>query len=41
MFQLQRAVIRPLPKNRSISDFLYNWDCKSLQCGSITAYGVW
>jgi hypothetical protein len=33
MFQVHRAIIRPLPKNRSISDFfLYNWDPKSLQC---------
>jgi len=41
MFQLHRAIIRPLPQNRSISEFLYNWDPNSLQCWSIIVYGVW
>jgi len=26
MFQLHRAIIRPLPKKRTISDFVYNLD---------------
>jgi hypothetical protein len=41
MFQLHRAIIRPLPKNRSVSDFLYILDPKSLQYWNIIAYGVW
>jgi hypothetical protein len=31
MFQLRRAIIRPLPRT----------DPKSLQCWNIIAYGVW